>query len=164
MINVTIDANNTIAKLDEIKGKTDKATADGIRKAQIHIQRMVDRNLASGLFGIKSRAGGLRASLALSPVMKYGTELVGVVGTNLKYSKIQEVGGTTHPTVTAKLRRFAWAKFYETGLEMWKWVALTKKSSLTVKIPEHFYMNQTMEQEKMNVWEIIRFAQNEALT
>jgi hypothetical protein len=66
---------------------------------------------------------------------------VGAVGTGIggtqsvKYAAIQDRGGETHPRVTPKLRKWAWAMFYETGDEKFKWTALTKKQSLDVKIP-----------------------------
>lgn len=66
----------------------------------------------------------------------------------VKYAAIHNEGGTviTHPRITPKMRRFAWAKFYEAGggkksqkgretsdAAMWKAMALTKKTTLTIK-------------------------------
>lgn len=76
---------------------------------------------------------------------------------NVKYAAIHNEGGTviTHPRITPKLRRFAWAKYYEAGggksgskgketgdAAMWKAMALTKKTTLTVKskIPQRRFM------------------------
>ena len=56
-------------------------------------------------------------------------------GVTSKYAKIQDEGGTTHPTVTPRLRRWAWAMFAETGDDKYKAIALTKKPNLNVKIP-----------------------------
>ena len=77
--------------------------------------------------------------------------------TNVKYAAIHNEGGTiiTHPRITPKLRRFAWAKYYEAGggkkgqngretgdAAMWKAMALTKKTTLTVKakIPQRRFI------------------------
>jgi len=53
---------------------------------------------------------------------------------SVPYAKIQDVGGTTHPTVTPRMRRWAWAMYAQWGEERYKWLALTKKSKLTVNI------------------------------
>ena len=64
---------------------------------------------------------------------------------NVKYAAIHNEGGTTvsHPRITPKMRRFAWARYYaagggkkgqngkETGdAAMWKAMALTKKTTI----------------------------------
>lgn len=80
------------------------------------------------------------------------------------YAAIHNEGGTVHPKITPKMRRFAWAKYYElkgkqkgarkprkgqkngtsqsAGIlpdsgeaEKWKRLALTKKETLTIKHP-----------------------------
>jgi hypothetical protein len=63
----------------------------------------------------------------------------------VKYAEIQDRGGTTRPAVTPKMRKFAWATFYETGDEKWKWLALTKKTNLTVNIPASEWFSSTMD-------------------
>ena len=70
------------------------------------------------------------------------------IHSDLAYSAIHNEGGTvtSHPHVTPKMRRYAWARYYEAGggkpkkggakdsadAEMWKRLALTKKQTLTV--------------------------------
>ena len=56
--------------------------------------------------------------------------------------RILHEGGTTHPTVTPKARRFFWAMHYEAAeqgtddvAEQWMAMALTRKTRLDVKIP-----------------------------
>jgi hypothetical protein len=83
----------------------------------------------------------------------------GYVGKNeVVYARIQEEGGMTHPLVTAKMRKWAWAMYYKnfkgeikgmglrgatkagafktySGLDnMYRSIALTKKARLDVKI------------------------------
>ena len=82
---------------------------------------------------------------------------------NVKYAAIHNTGGTivTHPRITPKMRRFAWAKYYEAGggksagkgqksretgdAAMWKAMALTKKSTLTIKskIPKRQFIGSS---------------------
>lgn len=51
------------------------------------------------------------------------------------YADIQDKGGTTHPTVTKRMRGWAWFMYGKWGEERYKWLALTKKSKLDIKIP-----------------------------
>ena len=88
-----------------------------------------------------------------------------VVANDLLYAPIHNWGGTTHPTVTDKMRRFAWAMFYkEAGKKRtdgkagnryktpmtenprasrWKALALTKKTKLTVRIPQRQFIGES---------------------
>ena len=65
------------------------------------------------------------------------------------YSRIQNEGGVTHPTVTPKMRRFAWAQHYRMAGDkpnantMWKNIALTRKQTLTVVIPKRQFMGHS---------------------
>lgn len=74
---------------------------------------------------------------------------------DLVYSRLHNDGGTTNPKVTDKMRKFAWAKFFENGggngkkaddltEEALKWrnIAITKKDVLTVKIPKRQFMGE----------------------
>ena len=90
---------------------------------------------------------------------------------NVHYAPVHNWGGETHPAVTDRMRRFAWAKFYEAaGIEkkdgsakkkrqnrntasrtlnpqarFWKQLALTRKSHLTVKIPQRQFLGESQE-------------------
>lgn len=90
------------------------------------------------------------------------------------YAAIHNEGGTVHPKITPKKRRFAWAKYYELKgkqkgaqkprkgqkngtsqsagnhpdsgeAEKWKRLALTKKETLTINIPQRQFMGQSAE-------------------
>jgi hypothetical protein len=52
-----------------------------------------------------------------------------------KYAMIQDRGGVTHPTVTSRMKKWAWYMFYRYKESKFKAIALTKKSKLTVRIP-----------------------------
>lgn len=53
-----------------------------------------------------------------------------------KDAAIHNEGGTVRPRVTAKMRKFAWAKHKETGQSKWKALALTQKNQLNIHIPQ----------------------------
>lgn len=90
------------------------------------------------------------------------------------YAAIHNEGGTVHPKITPKMRRFALAKYYELKgkqkgaqkprkgpkngtsqsagkqpdsgeAEKWKRLALTKKETLTINIPQRQFMGQSAE-------------------
>lgn len=78
------------------------------------------------------------------------------VFTDLPYAAIHNFGGTINinPTVTPKMRRFAWAMYHKTKGEdgknefnMWKALALTKKKKLNIKvtIPQRMFLNDAPE-------------------
>ena len=58
------------------------------------------------------------------------------IGSALPYSRIQQEGGTI--PITAKMRKFFWAKFKETGNVKWKYLALKKGG--TINIPARPYL------------------------
>ena len=74
------------------------------------------------------------------------------VGTTVPYAAVHNQGAdltvTTHPRVTPKMRKFAWAKFFEAGgnkatatgasaAGFWKALALTKKEKLSITANVH---------------------------
>jgi len=64
-----------------------------------------------------------------------------------EYAQIHNEGGVTHPTVTDKMKNFAWAMHKKTGKKesKWKGIALTKKSNLTVNIPQRQFIGDSRE-------------------
>lgn len=96
------------------------------------------------------------------------------------YAAIHNEGGTVHPKVTPKMRKYAWAKYYELGgqksanggrrgaaksvqvsdeAEKWKRLALTKKESLTINIPQRQFMGPSAELDA----KISKYVENEIL-
>jgi phage gpG-like protein len=88
------------------------------------------------------------------------------VKNNVEYAAIHNEGGTldTHPSVTPKMRKFAWAKYYEAlgvkrggkipkGMSIpedaarWRGLALTKKSKLNIKVimPKRQFIGESKE-------------------
>lgn len=84
---------------------------------------------------------------------------------DLVYAPAHNWGETLHPTVTAKMRRFAWAKYYQAGggkkkgaegtksgedaeppeAVNWKKLALTKKTKLSIKMPKRQFLGESKE-------------------
>lgn len=105
----------------------------------------------------RQKGGGSGASSQYGPLLSDRNHLSGsiqynpgdgqvTVFTRVPYAAIHNRGGTTHPTVTPKMRRFAWAQHYREAGEdkkkdtYWKRLALTKKPKLTVTIPKRQFM------------------------
>ncbi len=75
-----------------------------------------------------------------------GTGVQGKV--SVKYARIQDEGGTTHPRVTPRMRRFGWAMFKKTGDPIYKAIALTKKDRLDVRIPASRWFTDVIKQRE----------------
>lgn len=87
------------------------------------------------------------------------------VSNDLTYAPVHNWGGTLHPTVTPRMRKFAWAKYYQSGggkkkatkgeknagsddppeAAIWKKLALTKKDKLSVKVPQRQFLGDSKE-------------------
>lgn len=87
------------------------------------------------------------------------------VANDLIYAPVHNWGGTLHPTVTPRMRKFAWAKYYQSGggqknategtksakseepaeALKWKRLALTKKEKLDVKVPQRQFLGESKE-------------------
>lgn len=109
-----------------------------------------------------------------SSIVYYPSDYSVRVANNLVYAPVHNWGATVSPTVTDRMRRFAWAKFYEaSGREkktafgkknrksspalpppdnpqanFWKGLALTKKSKLSVKVPQRQFIGESEELNK----------------
>lgn len=125
---------------------------------------------ASGSKAAASRYGTLLSSRNhLFSSMKYVPADYRVkVGNDVSYAPLHNWGGNTHPKVTAKMRKFAWAMYYKTAgikkkgtkgkgkgkkrkrsippeAERWKGLALTKKKKLNIKIPQRQFLGESRE-------------------
>lgn len=88
------------------------------------------------------------------------------VSNDLPYAAIHNQGGTVSPTVTPRMRRFAWYMYYKTSgknvkgykekkkgaaqsaspqAEFWRNLALTRKQQLAVKIPRRQFIGESEE-------------------
>ncbi len=73
---------------------------------------------------------------------------------NVKYAPVHNWGGTVSPTVTPRMRKFAWWKFYSGGgkgkpddpdARFWKNLALTKKTKLNIRVPQRQFLGESKE-------------------
>lgn len=148
------------------------------------------KRLSSGGKGADSRYGTLMSSRNhLFSSINYTPGVAKVtIFNDVVYAPIHNEGGTVHPKITPKMRRFAWAKYYELkggsngGLkprkgqrkgssgassgqdvpeeaEKWKRLALTKKETLTVNIPQRRFMGPSAELDAR----ISEYVENEIL-
>jgi len=156
-------------------------TKDGLAKqsAMRNIPRAHKKILTAWLAGVvrlaKGEAAAMQASkrsggkktgqLARNTGMEVsGTEDVfqGVAGTgvggtqSVQYARIQDHGGMTRPEVTAKMRKFAWARFYATKDEKWKWLALTNARVLNIFIPRSQWFTRPWETTKPMLDEMMK--------
>lgn len=108
----------------------------------------------------RQKSGGSSAGAQYGPLLSGRNNLAGSIQytpgdgkvsvfTRVPYAATHNWGGVTHPTVTPKMRRFAWAQHYkEAGDDkkkdtFWKRLALTKKTRLNVTIPQRQFMPST---------------------
>lgn len=106
----------------------------------------------------RQQSGGTSASSAYGPLLSERRCLMDsieyvpqdykvTVYARAPYASIHNWGGTTHPTVTPKMRRYAWYRHYlEAGDDKkkdtaWKRLALTKKQKLDVTIPQRQFIS-----------------------
>lgn len=130
------------------------------------------------------RSGKGKKSGQLARSVSFAVDLAGEtykvsVGTNLpgagvssKYAHIQDEGGVTHPTVTPRMRRWAWFMFYKSfagavkGLRLsgaarrgafetfkgmdskYKAIALTKKAKLDVTVPASHWFTRVIDERR----------------
>ena len=109
------------------------------------------------------RTGRLARSLVrtddaenITRIRQEGTMIIGEVGTKVPYAPIHEYGGTIPARVqpiTPRMRRFFWAKFYETRDEKWKRVALKARPPVinvpAIRIRPRPFLGPTVRDEKL---------------
>lgn len=131
------------------------------------------KRLSAGGSGAASRYGTLLSGRnhLFSSISYTPGEYRVRVADDVAYAPIHNWGGITAPAVTDRMRRFAWAKFYEasgkarkaaTGrgntrkrgdaempenpqAQFWKRLALTKKAKLSVKVPQRQFIGESRE-------------------
>ncbi len=130
-----------VASLKRVRGKfNDRLLKDASRfgfAALANIKKNYLTGPRPGKVGVVT--GRLRASMLFTtrktsdgPIIRFGT--------NVKYAALHEFGGTVHPKVTQRMRKWAWARYFETGEGMFKAIALTKKSQLDIKIEKRPFL------------------------
>jgi len=78
-----------------------------------------------------------------------------IVSSDKVYARIHNYGGKINVPVTDKMRKFAWAKHYEAIKDTdkkeskWKGLALTKKESLEINMPQRQFMGDSLGLERV---------------
>lgn len=126
-------------------------------------QQSGGKSAASQYGPLLSRHNHLFASIKYTP----GDASV-IIANDVLYAPLHNWGGSTHPTVTDKMRKFAWTMFYkEAGIKRaksgktkkkrmaaaaenprasrWKALALTKKTKLNIRIPQRQFIGDSRE-------------------
>lgn len=89
---------------------------------------------------VLTKSGALRDSIKL---ISSSNKRV-VVGSDSKYAKIHNEGGVVNIPITAKMRKFFWYKFKETGDVKFKGMALTKKAHFSFTVPKRQFMGESV--------------------
>lgn len=136
------------------------------RWPQTKRQSSGSKSAAAGYGPLLSRRNHLFSSVKYTP----GDYRVRVAN-DVEYAPTHNWGGETHPTVTPRMRKFAWAMYYKAaGIRkkaakgkrkgktrqrelppeagMWKGLALTRKKKLKVKIPQRQFIGESTELNK----------------
>jgi len=96
-------------------------------------------------------SGALKRSIRRTNLTANSVTIVAGDGM-VAYAKIHNEGGTTHPNVTDKMRKFAWAMANRSANEgeakKWKGLALTKQSTLSIDIPQRKFMGASAELDR----------------
>ena len=66
-----------------------------------------------------------------------------VFGSNEEHAEIHNEGGTMTIRITKKSRKYFWYMYKATGREMWKWMALSKKQTMTITIPKRQFIGES---------------------
>ena len=122
-------------------------------------QNSGSKSAAAGYGPLLSRRNHLFSSVKYTP----GDYCVRVAN-DVEYAPLHNWGGETHPTVTPRMRKFAWAMYYKAVGKrkkgktrqgelppeggMWKGLALTRKKKLKVKIPQRQFIGESTELNK----------------
>lgn len=99
------------------------------------------RNKGRALLMDSGRLKGSIRRISVSPTMA-------IIGTSVPYAKIHNEGGVLQPKVTKKMRGFAWKMYYATKEPKWKGLALTKKKTLNIKIPQRKFLGHSVVMNK----------------
>lgn len=137
----------------------------------------VNRGLQKWATTRRQQSGSASASASYGPLLSGRNHLFSsikyvpgdyrvTVSNDLPYAAIHNQGGTVSPTVTPRMRRFAWYMYYKASgkdskgqrgkkkataqsaspqAEFWRNLALTRKQKLSVKIPRRQFLGESEE-------------------
>jgi hypothetical protein len=151
-VEFTTDASGALKKVATMKAFSRAAKYQLTRWAAETVQLIKRAKILGVRSGQLMRNVGMKMGGSEEvPTATVGTGVGSAVSTSSKYAKIQDVGGTTHPNVTEKMRRWAWAMFIKSKEDKYKWIALTSKAKLDVKIPASGWFTYPLESMRPNL-------------
>lgn len=117
------------------------------------LQRWPPRK-AAGRGSLMIQSGALKRSIHRSRMTANSVTITAGDG-KVPYAKIHNEGGTTHPTVTAKMIAFAYHMSKGAGTpeqaKMWRGIAHTRKNKLTVNIPQRKFMGRSKSLDRKTI-------------
>ena len=135
--------------------------AGGYRDNGFHAWQMTKRQLAGGK-AAASKYGPLFSSRnRLFSSINYRPQITSVIiYTDVPYAAIHNEGGTVTVPLTGKMRKWAWAMYYKNGgskkgkvpspvADPYKWLALSHKSAISIKIPKRPFIYDSPEVRNM---------------
>lgn len=133
--------------------------AEAMKKAAEMMARSIDLNFEMGgrppwePLGGQYRYADARNPLTASGRLRKsmytdysGTMAMVSVGKDLPYARIMREGGTFTIPITKNMKSFFWAKWYSTGDDKWKYMALSNRSVFVIHIPPREYMSLPQEE------------------
>lgn len=138
MIEGRIDAKNFTKRLDRIRKTIPQSSLLAMRDATMFIQQYIVRVKLSGQV-LKRKTGRLAGSIDREE-FTVGGGVVGRIGSNVKYARIHELGGTI------KAKNVPYLRFYVDG----HWVSIKE-----VKIPARPYIMSSLNESVKRIGDIL---------
>lgn len=140
-------------KLSVRSGRLAASLVGAYRFTESKLPPTVTQYLGGDLsFGLAGSGKGKKESIRIAKMT--GSRIEGIIGSKVPYAEIQEKGGTTHPKVTPKSRKFFWFMHFLTDEEKWMMMALTSRQSFNVKIPPKPYLKPAAQESMPTVEKI----------
>jgi phage gpG-like protein len=119
MANRAVSANFRSGAAQAFDESTRRNTGSKLRIASGRLFRSFLPNSLDNIYEVREKTDAI--------TLKFGTKV--------PYAAIHENGGTITQQRTPRQKAFFWAMFAKTGDTMWKAMALSKKTSATLRIP-----------------------------
>jgi hypothetical protein len=86
----------------------------------------------------------VKSSYLMNSIQVFDSNLQRITfGSDAEHAEINNNGGTVKINITAKSRRYFWFMFKATKNSMWKAMALTKKTAITINIPKRQFIGES---------------------
>lgn len=133
----------------------DNFRRQGFSNGGLHAWPKTRRQLSGGSSAVSQYGALLSGRNHLFSSISYAPGDARVtVYNHLPYAPLHNWGGNVRPHVTPQMRRFAWAKFFESGgnkkdplpeAQKWRALALTRKKQLNIRIPQRQFIGKSQE-------------------